>query len=197
MSRSAGHLELNSPRACFVNWDMMRNSSGRSRGFTVIELVIVAGVLAVISAIAVPTLMRARMTGNEASAVGSLRAINDGQAAYSSSCASGAYAVTLEDLVKMPSGSQHGFISPDLSANGVTKSGYVVMLDADASSGTTTLSGMTTCNDSATAPASAYFAQADPAGVGGGRHFATDTRGTIFWDGSTIANPIDVTTSVE
>ena len=175
----------------------MKNSHESSRGFTVIELVIVAGVIGIISAIAVPTLMRARMTANEASAVGSLRAINTGQSAYSSSCAGGAYAVTLEDLVKKPSGALEGFISPELSANGVTKSGYAVSLAADGSSGTVTLSGVTTCNGSATAPASAYFAQADPASGASGRHFATDTRGTIFWSGSTIGNPITVTTTVE
>jgi prepilin-type N-terminal cleavage/methylation domain-containing protein len=177
----------------------MNTSYDSSKGFTLIELVIVAGIIGLISAVAVPGLLRARMTGNEASAVGSLRAINSGQAAYSSSCAGGAYAVTLDDLVKVPSGAQEGFVSRDLSSNGVTKSGYAVALAPDAAPGTTTLSGLPTCNGSATSPASAYFAQADPAviGVAGGRHFATDTRGTIFWDGSTIANPITVTTTVQ
>ena len=53
-----------------------------------------------VAAIAIPGLLRARMAGNEASAIGSLRAINSGQAAYSSSCAAGGYATTLADLVQ-------------------------------------------------------------------------------------------------
>jgi len=150
-------------------------------GFTLIELLLVVAIIGIVASIAVPGLLRARMSSNEASAIGSLRTINSGQAAYSSSCGKGGYATTLPDLYKSPTTGGTGWISPDLNSSPSTKSGYTVDM-AKAPGAIDVTSSSNACNAPADPPASAYVTAAAPItpGASGSRYFASDNRGGIF-----------------
>ncbi len=102
-----------------------RPAANRRLIVRVVAVIAAIPLLGIGAAFCAASLARARMSGNEASAIGSLRAIASAQATFAANNCNGRYAPTLLTL------GASGALSPDLGYSGtVEKSGYRVTIAA-------------------------------------------------------------------
>ncbi len=150
----------------------------KQAGFSILELLIVVGIIIIVAAIAIPNLLRARVAANEASAVGSLRAIDSAQIGYLQVYPDlGTYACQLSYLGPPLAGGPVNSTAADLIdmqlASGI-KSGYSFYMD---------------CIPASVSGSSSYEVQAAPTGASitgsscgtnYGRCFYTNSNGGVY-----------------
>jgi len=97
-----------------------------SAGFTLIELLIVVAIIGIIASIAIPSLLRSRMSANESSAIAGLKTIATGQTDYFNNASPHTYSMHLENLGNGQGAGGVGFIAWDLAVG--SKSGYTFFM---------------------------------------------------------------------
>ena len=164
-----------------------------TRGFSLIELLIVVAIILIIAAIAIPNLLRSRIAANQASAVGSLRTLNTAEVTYSTTYNTG-YSATLSDLgppaasSPTPTSTAAGLID-EVLAGMSTPGGNATTAQTSQKSGYQ----FVYAPGSTTAPVTTYSFTASPISPGttGTNYYYTDQSGVIRQNSTTTASSTD------
>jgi type IV pilus assembly protein PilA len=95
----------------------------KQKGFSLIELLIVVAIILIIAAIAVPNLLKARISANESSAVGSIRTLTTANIQYAAQCPMSGFPAALANLGPGAGDCTNAGIIDEVLTTG-TKSGY-------------------------------------------------------------------------
>ena len=146
----------------------------RERGFTLIELVIVLGIILVIAAVAIPSVIGAKIKANETSAIAAIKTIETAQASYETTYPTLGYASSLAELGGPDSckpAPENACLIDEVLTDG-EKSGYVFTVVS---------------NRPARGAATSYVVAAAPLNYNrtGARRFCATEKNLVRWDKNT------------
>jgi prepilin-type N-terminal cleavage/methylation domain-containing protein len=96
----------------------------KQKGFSLIELLIVVAIILIIAAIAIPNLLRSKMSANDSAAAASIRTINTSEVTFATNYPTIGYGNTLATLGPSTNCDSTGACLIDSVLSGGTKSGY-------------------------------------------------------------------------
>jgi prepilin-type N-terminal cleavage/methylation domain-containing protein len=149
----------------------------RQKGFTLIELEIVLGIILIIAAIAIPTAIGAKIRADETSAIAAIKTIETAQASYETAYPAQGFASSLAALGGPDSctpSPENACLIDEVLTDG-TKSGYVFTV---------------TSNNPAHGANTTYVAAAAPISYNrtGARRFCATEKNVIRWDANTAGS---------
>lgn len=104
----------------------MKTNIRNNKGFTLIELLVVVSIIAILVVIAVPNLLRSRMSANEVAAIGGLKTINSGETDYFNNSNPHSFTSNLSNLGTGNGAGNVSFIDSKLASS--VKSGYTFQI---------------------------------------------------------------------
>lgn len=96
----------------------------RKRGFTLVEIMIVVAIIALLAAIAIPNLLNARRTANDAAARSNIRTLCTMAETFAAGPGNGAYPTTLAELGGVAGGGSASTYCADLAGGTTALGGY-------------------------------------------------------------------------
>lgn len=173
--------------ACRISGDVCTQESlqmrRKDRGFSLIELLIVVAIILIVAAVAVPNLVRSRMSANEASAVASMRTVITSEIVYSSTYANG----FSSNLLSLSDGGTATNCIPPAVASATA----ACLLDSNVASGTKN-GYIFTYAPSGSGTFDTYTLNGDPGTPGAGqRHFYSDQTNVLRVNNAAVASSTD------
>lgn len=95
----------------------------RKKGFTLVEIMIVVAIIALLAALAIPALLRPRVSANEAAAQATLKTLSTACETFASANTNGAYPTAMTDLTAPATGPVYLNLN---YADGTVRQGYSI-----------------------------------------------------------------------